>query len=43
MLHENHFENAFILHDETEYKIELQRFLEKANLLFKDDNQIKIV
>ena len=43
MLNENYFDDAFILHDETDHNFELQQFLEKANILYKDENEIQAV
>lgn len=43
MLKSKHFEEAFILHDESDHNFELQKFLEKANILFKDENEINAV
>ena len=43
MLNHKYFEEAFILHDESDHNFELQKFLEKANVLYKDENEINAV
>ena len=43
MLHEGYFDEAFTIHDETDHKFEIQQFLEKAEILYKDDQEINAV
>ena len=43
MLHEEYFEETFILHDETSHHISFQQILEHSNLLFKNDEDMNKV